>query len=232
MKSNKKEVLKNFVIHVVLIICCIISIFPILWIFSSSINTNNSLVSTTIRLIPEKPTLMHYKSILFNGPFLTWLTNSSIVSISTTLLCLVLGTTSAYAYSRFRFIGRNLGLNVFLILNAFPNILSIVAYYKILKIFDLLDNQLGLVIICTGSQLIFTVWNLKGYFDTVPVEIEEAAKIDGATMLQMFCRIILPLSKPALAVTAMFAFMAGWNEYVLAMTFLFMGIDVMKKNLF
>ncbi len=136
-------------------------------------------------------------------------------------MSIILATTAAYAYSRMKFLGRNVGLTLFLILNAFPNILSIVAYFKILKMLKLLDNKVGLLIIYVGSQLIFSIWNLKGYFDTIPIEIEEAARMDGVNRFQLFYKIILPLAKPALAVTFLFAFMAGWNEYVFAMTFVF-----------
>lgn len=206
--------------HVLLILFSIIAIFPILWIFSASINSSNSLINTSFKIIPDKPTLMNYKQIICDAPFLRWLGNSLILALSTTFLSIVLATTCAYAYSRMKFFGRDFGLTLFLILNAFPNILSIVAYFKILKTLNLLDNRLGLLLIYVGSQLIFSIWNLKGYFDTIPVEIEEAARIDGVNRFQLFYKIILPLSKPALVVTFLFAFMAGWNEYVFAMTFI------------
>ena len=220
MVKMKKSFYKHLVAHMLLIIICIISVFPIVWIFSSSINSDNQLISVTHQIIPSNPTLDHYKQIIFEAPFATWAINSLIMALSTTVLCVVLSTSCAYAYSRFRFKGKETGLWLLLVINAFPNILAIVAYFKILTVLNLVDSRLGLIFIYVGSQLAFTIWNMKGYFDTIPVEIEESATIDGASKLQLFVKIILPLSKPALAVTALLGFMAGWNEYIMAMTFL------------
>lgn len=220
VRKNKKY-LKCLFAYIVLLAAMFMAVLPILWVFSASINNTNTLLSTDLRLLPASITFEHYGRVIFgeNSNFLLWFKNSSMVAVSTALLSLVVGTTAGYAYSRYRFKGRKFALNMFLLLNAFPNVLSIVAYLKILSALGLINKLLGLVLVYTGGQLVFTIWNLKGYFDTIPYEIEEASLIDGASMTHIFLKIILPLSKPALAVTAMFSFLAGWNEYIIAATF-------------
>ncbi|MDF2988003.1 MAG: transporter permease subunit [Eubacterium sp.] len=207
--------------YVILIFAIILSLLPLLWIVTTSIDTTGTLSSTLVGLIPKKITFANYEK-LFNSTsnsFLGCLKNSSIVAIATTCISLMLGMTAAYAYSRFRFYGRKSILTMFLLLNAFPSILSIVALFKLLSALNLMNSLLGLILVNCGGQLIFVVWNLKGYFDTLPYEIEEAAFIDGATSLQILTKILFPLSKPAVAVTALFAFMSTWNEYIMAMSF-------------
>lgn len=228
MKNKSKTVVKCTSAYLILIIAIIFAVLPVLWVLSTSLDAVNSLSSTSLGLFPRKFTLNNYREMLFGADshFFTWFLNSLFVAVTTTILCLLLGITAAYACSRFRFKGRRTFLNMFLLLNAFPNILSIVAYYKILSSLNLINTLGGLIIIYAGGQLVFTVWNLKGYFDTVPYEIEEAGLIDGATPFDIFSKIVLPLSKPALAVTSLFIFMAAWNEYIFAMTF------TSNKNIF
>lgn len=224
LKQNvfkRKTILKCTMAYIVLVIAIVFAVLPILWILSTSLDAVNNLSSTSLGLLPRKFTLNNYREMLI-GPdshFFRWCFNSLIVSVTTTLFSLFLGVTAAYACSRFRFRGRKLFLNMFLLLNAFPSILSIVAYYKMLSILNLINTLGGLVLIYSGGQLVFTIWNLKGYFDTIPYEIEEASFIDGASSFDIFTKIVLPLSKPAIAVTSLFVFMSAWNEYLFAMTF-------------
>lgn len=219
---KKTTLIKCTAAYIVLIVTIFISLLPILWILSTSLDSVNNLASTSLGLFPEQFTLDNYKELIAgkNSHFLTWLLNSTFVALVTTVCSLVIGITAAYACSRFKFRGRKAFLNLFLLLNAFPNILSIIAYYKMLSIFDMVDSLGGLIFIYAGGQLVFIVWNLKGHFDAIPYEIEEAAFIDGAGPFNIFVRIVLPLSKPAIAVASLFVFLAAWNEYIFAMTFL------------
>lgn len=220
-KANKKTILKCTAAYIFLIFAIIIAVIPITWILSTSLDGINNLSSNALGLLPKKFTLNNYKEMLFgqNSHFFRWCFNSLTVSVATTLFSLLIGIPAAYACSRFRFKGRKSFLNMFLLLNAFPNILSIVAYYKILSTFNLINTLSGLIIIYSGGQLVFTIWNLKGYFDTLPYEIEEAGFMDGASSFDIFTKIVLPLSKPSIAVTSLFVFMSAWNEYLFAMTF-------------
>ncbi len=126
--------------------------------------------------------------------------------------------TGAYALSRFRFAGREVTLNLLLAIQAFPGLLAITAYYYLLQYLNLLNTAplLGLALIYAAGTLVFGCWNMKGYFDTLPVELEQAAMVDGATHTQAFLRVTLPLAVPALAASALFMFVGGWNEIALA----------------
>jgi arabinogalactan oligomer/maltooligosaccharide transport system permease protein len=146
--------------------------------------------------------------------------NSLVVSVLTTLIGISLACTAAYAFSRFRFIGRRSLLMLFLVSQMFPGILMMVPLYVIMQRMGLLDTVLGLVVVYSITSLPFSVWMLKGYFDTIPRDLEEAAIIDGASPVRVFTSVVLPLAMPAVAITALFSFMSAWNEFVLAYTFM------------
>lgn len=148
------------------------------------------------------------------------LLNSVIVALVTTFLGLLLACTAAYAFSRFRFPGRQTGLMSFLVSQMFPGTLMMIPLYILMSKLGLLDNLLGLSLVYSTTAIPFCVWMLKGYFDTIPREIEEAALIDGASRTLIFWKIMLPLARPAIAVTALFSFMTAWNEFILAATFM------------
>lgn len=220
MNKKTKLKVKGLCAHFILIITSILAIFPIYWVFKSSIEPSNTLFSSTLQLFPDNPTINNYVSILTQDGFLTWFRNSLIIASVTTILSIAIALTAAYACSRFRFKGRKQFLSLLLMLNAFPGTLSMVALYKLFNKVGLIDNAFGLVLIYLSWQLVFAVWNIKGYFDTIPKEIEEAAVIDGASLYTIFIKIILPLSKPVIAVTTIFAFMLSWNDYLVGLTFL------------
>ena len=220
MNKKVKEIGKHTLAHLFLLTCVCAALFPLMWIFSTSIRASGALYTTELQLIPDEVTFKYYRMILTDSSFLKWALNSFYVAGLATFLSLLFGVSAAYAYSRFRFVGRELALSLFLLLNAFPSVLTLIAMYKILSVFRIEHSLLGIIIIYTGGQLVFTIWNLKGYLDTIPKELEEAAYMDGASRNRTFIQVILPLARPALAVTAVFAFLASWNEYVVAMTFI------------
>lgn len=152
--------------------------------------------------------------------FLQYALNSAFVAIATTILGLVLACTAAYALSRFRFAGRQAGLAAFLAVQMFPGTLLLMPLYVILHELGLLNRLFGLVLVYATTAIPFCVWTLKGYFDSLPKELEEAARLDGASTFGIFWKIMLPLAKPGLAVTGLFSFMTAWNEFILASTFL------------
>jgi arabinogalactan oligomer/maltooligosaccharide transport system permease protein len=154
--------------------------------------------------------------MLFQQPFLSWIRNSFFVAFMTTIACLFIATSAAFAFSRMRFYGREWGLVLFLAIQSFPGVLSLVPIAQLLTAIGLYKNLWGLIMAYVAGTLIFTTMNLKGYFDTIPIDLEEAAMIDGCGPVQSFFLIALPLARPAIAITALFAFMAGWGEYVLA----------------
>lgn len=207
-------------LNLVFIIICIISLIPILYAVSLSISSSGGALSSNISFIPEHPTLANYRDILVEEPFLLWLKNSVVLSIGTMVVAMGTALTAAYAFSRYRFRGRMAVLQMLLILNAFPQILSMFAIFRLFRTFHLLNSYIGLIIVYAGSMCIFSIWNMKGYFDTIPIEIEEAAQIDGASGQQILTKIVLPLARPAIIVTAVMVLIFVWNEYLFATTFM------------
>jgi arabinogalactan oligomer/maltooligosaccharide transport system permease protein len=163
--------------------------------------------------------MSNFVSVLGDQPFARWLLNSAVVALATTVVGVIMACTAAYAFSRFRFPGRRAGLMSFLVSQMFPGTLTLIPLYIILvQWLGLSSSYIGLILVYAVTAIPFCVWMLKGYFDTIPKELEESALMDGASNATIFFRIILPLAKPAIAVTALFSFMTGWNEFILAAT--------------
>jgi arabinogalactan oligomer/maltooligosaccharide transport system permease protein len=240
---NKKKLQKIFAqigMQLFLLAVTLMVLFPILWMVSIAIDPRDIDKPLSLTLIPPGASLEAFRRVLFepnialcSNPsdpstcmtFLKLLKNSLYVSLGTASFSVVLGASAAYAFSRFRFIGRQVGLLGFIALLMLPGTATAAPLYVLLTQIKFGDEVLrttlfGLAIAYTSGALPFAIWNLKGYFDTVPQELEEAALIDGASVTQSFFKIILPLSVPALAVTVLLGFMTGWTEFVLAWLFL------------
>ena len=202
------------------------SLLPLLWIISASINPINDLASQ--KLIPENWSFVNFKSLVDNPifPFFTWLKNSMIVSTTSTLLTMALTPLSAFAFSRFRFRGRQSLLKAILLIQSFPNVLAIVALFTISKqIGDVipmlgLNTHAGLILVYTGGAMGMNIWLIKGYMDTIPRDIDESARVDGATDWQVFSRLIFPLLRPIITVTGILSFIGTYGEFVIARTLL------------
>ena len=216
---------KMFALHAGLSLLCAATLYPVLWVVKLALSPTQTL-SMSANPFPEAVTLDHFRDVLGSTDsqgrwlFGRQLLSSIVVSGATTLVGLTLAVTAAYALSRFRFPGKQSGMQVLLITQMFPATLMLVPLYSILQTLGLLDSIGGLVLVYATSSLPFCVWMLKGYFDTIPRELEEAAIMDGATPSQVFIKVVLPLARPALAVTALFSFMQAWNEFILAATLL------------
>jgi len=207
---------KRLIIHIVLILACIVSVFPVLRVLAISLRPGNRLMSTDLAIIPADATLESYRIILFEKPFLNWVWNSAAITIATALIGVIIAATAAYAFSRWKFPGRSVGLVFLLATQMIPASMLMIPIYILAIKLNLVGTYRGLVIAYCVTSIPFSVWILKGYFDTVPVDLEEAARIDGCSQLQAFWRVLLPLSTPALAITFLFNFMSAWNEYLLA----------------
>ena len=202
------------------------SLLPLLWIISASINPVNDLASQ--KLIPDNWNFDNFKALVNNPifPFFTWLKNSMIVSTTTTLLTMSLTTLAAFAFSRFRFRGRQGLLKAILLIQSFPNVLSIVALFSISKqIGDVipwlgLNTHAGLILVYTGGAMGMNIWLIKGYMDTIPRDIDESARVDGATDWQIFSKLIFPLLRPIITVTGILSFIGTYGEFVIARTLL------------
>lgn len=224
MSLHQKKKLRHFVMHSVLhvffILLCFATLVPILYALSVSLNAENSLLSSDFRFIPKEFTLNNYKAVFTEQPVMLWFRNSMILAVCTVLISLGAAIPAAYVFSRKRFAGRGPILEILLLLYSFPSVLSMFAIYKLLSPMGLVNSRIGLIFIYTGTMAVFGLWNMKGYFDTIPIEIEEAASIDGASNLQLVTRIVLPLAKPSILVTAVMILIYVWNEYLFAITFM------------
>ncbi|WP_342758517.1 sugar ABC transporter permease [Kineothrix sedimenti] len=212
--------LKLIALNIILILLCFLGLIPILYALSLSLSGGGGALSAELSLLPEKLTLENYRKIIVEEPFFTWLSNSVILSVATMRIAIGFAVVASYAFSRFKFKGRNGILKLLLVLNAFPQILSMFAIFRLFKTMEMLDSKIGLVVIYAGSMCIFSIWNMKGYFDTIPIEIEEASRIDGAGDFQLLWKIVLPLAMPAVVVTAVMVLISVWNEYLFATTFM------------
>lgn len=218
--KKAKNITGLAILNILFIVMCVIILIPILYAVSLSLNSGSSGLSSSLNFFPKEPTLKNYASIILDEPFVLWLKNSAVLSIGTMVLAMGTAVTAAYAFSRYRFKGKKAMLQILLILNAFPQILSMFAIFRLFKKFHLLNSYVGLIIVYAGSMCIFSIWNMKGYFDTIPVEIEEAARIDGADSKQILMKIVLPLARPAIIVTAVMVLIFVWNEYLFSTTFM------------
>ena len=205
--------------NVFLVVFCFLTLFPVMWVFKMAFTPSQGFDSS-LNPLPEDPSLTNFNYLFFEKPFFVWGLNSLLVSAATTLLGVFLACTAAYALSRFRFPGRSTGMIAFLVVQMFPGVLMMIPLYELMDTLGLLDMLAGLVLLYATTAIPFCVWMLKGYFDTIPRDLEEAALMDGATRGMIFWRIMLPLSLPAVAVTALFSFMTAWNEFILAATFM------------
>jgi arabinogalactan oligomer/maltooligosaccharide transport system permease protein len=203
-------------INLVLIIACVIAIYPALRVMTISLRPNDQVFSTSLDIIPQDATLQNYSRLFTEKNFLVWIWNSLLVTVFVSVLGISMAATSAYAFSRFRFRGRNVSLLFLLTTQMIPAGMLLIPIYLFLARIGLLDTYKGIVLAYVVSSIPFSIWILKGYYDTVPVDLEEAAMIDGASRIATFLRIILPLSTPALAIVFLFNFMQSWQEFPVA----------------
>jgi arabinogalactan oligomer / maltooligosaccharide transport system permease protein len=201
-------------------------LFPVLWVISMSLDPRD--IARPTGLIPPGASLRAYAKI-FRLPtpnpvsFLELTRNSAALAIGVSALTVLLGTTAAYAFSRFRFPGRQAGMIGFIIVLMLPSVATVAALFVLLNVVlgpTLRNSILGVGIAMIASSLPFAIWNMKGFIDTIPKELEEAALLDGASPNQTFFQIMLPLALPGLAVTALWGFMAGWTEFILSWQFI------------
>lgn len=215
MSRRMKSRLEVTAIYLVIGLMTIVICYPLAWAIGLSFNAGTSLYSSSI--IPKEPTLEHYRW-LFTSPesnYLIWYKNTLYVSTISSLLSILFTSMTAYALSRFEFVGRKSGMYVFLLLQMFPVMMAMVALYIFLNLIGLLDTLIGLIMIYVGGQIPFNAWLVKGYLDTISRELDDAAKIDGAGPICVFIKILLPLITPILAIVALTNFMLPIFDFIL-----------------
>lgn len=195
------------------------TLFPFYWAIVSSLRTTAELSQTPVKYWPTDVDWSHYKFVFKNGDFLTALRNSAIVAVSTTVLALVFGSLAAYALGRMHFRGKSVTLYLILSMTMFPQIAILGSLFQMITSAHLYNRLGGLILAYLTFSLPFTVWVLANFFKAMPGDLEEAALVDGATPLQAFYKILLPLAAPGLVTTGLLAFIAAWNEFLYALTF-------------
>ena len=219
-KKQIREGIGLTALNIFFIALCFVTLIPILYALSVSLSGQNSLLSSDFSFIPKDFTLDNYKEVIFGEDILTWFKNTVSLAVVTVSLSLLIAVPAAYCFSRRRFPGRKTILKCLVLLNSFPAILSMFAIYRLLRPVGLINHRVGLILVYTGTMAVFSLWNTKGYFDTIPTEIEEAAKIDGASDIQVVTKIVMPLAKPSIITIALQVLIYVWNEYIYATTFM------------
>jgi arabinogalactan oligomer / maltooligosaccharide transport system permease protein len=230
-RVTRQERIEDILAHLALIVIALTVLFPIIWIFSMSIDPRNIARPTSLDLIPPGASLDAFNRVLTeplanNVMFSTLLKNSLIVAGGVSLSVTVLAVSAAYAFSRFHFPGRKWGLFAFIAVLMLPQVATLAPLFVLLSNIKLFGGEslrttlLGVGVAYVSGALPFAIWNLRGYIDTIPREVEESALIDGAGPNRAFIDVVLPLVLPAIAITVLFGFMAAWTEFVLAWTFL------------
>ncbi|EGQ3970830.1 sugar ABC transporter permease [Staphylococcus pseudintermedius] len=213
--NQKKKVWKAIGIYGFIAFMFVVILYPLLWTFGISLNPGTTLYGA--KMIPDNATFANYIYLLTdeNSQYLTWYKNTLLVASANALFSVIFVTLTSYAFSRYRFVGRKYGLITFLILQMFPVLMTMVAIYILLNTIGLLDSLLGLTLVYIGGSIPMNAFLVKGYFDTIPKELDESAKIDGASHMRIFFQIMLPLAKPILAVVALFNFMGPFMDFIL-----------------
>jgi len=217
----KKSKIKSILLHLLLIIAVIITTYPLIRIFSVSIRPGDRIISTDLSIIPKGATFLSYIKLFKETYFIKWIFNSLIITLSTSLIGVILASSAAYSFSRYKFFGRKIGLYILLFTQMVPAGMLILPLYLMIMKLNLINTYLGMIIAYSVSSLPFSIWILKGYYDTIPRSLEEAAMVDGANEVYTFYKIILPLSTPALSIAFLFNFTMAWNEYLVARVILY-----------
>lgn len=191
-------------------------LYPALNIIGVSLRIDDAFQSRSLALWTPESSFRSYVTLFLETDFLIWMKNSFLVSFVVTATGVVLASTSGYALSRFNFMGKRAVLSSILMTQMFPATMLLLPFFILLAKLGLINSYLGLIVIYSSTALPFCIWQMKGFYDTIPGALEEAARMDGCSRFSAFIKVILPVSAPALVITALFSFMASWSEYVVA----------------
>jgi len=209
--------------HAILVFYSLISIYPVLRVISIALRPSDSLLSRSLDIIPANATLNNIVALFQEEAFLLWIWNSFVITVSVSIMGVIIAATGAYAFSRWRFPGRRPALIFLLTTQMIPAGMLLVPIFVIVAQLNLSNSIIGLMLAYTTTAVPFSIWILKGYYDTIPVDLEEAAMVDGCNRLEAFWKVILPLSTPALSIVFLFNFLAAWSEYLVARVILQAG---------
>lgn len=215
-KSRKLTPINNILGYIILIIASLIVIIPILWMISTSFKPDTEVTSLPIRWIPKNISFNSYLRMWTDSPFGDYFKNSIIVTLSATIIAVFFSALAGYGISRFSFKTKGLFLTFLLVTQMIPAIVLLIPYFKLLTKFGLIDSLLGLIVIYISFTIPFCTWMLRGYFDAIPKDLDDAAAIDGCGNFRIFSQIILPLAVPGIIATALYSIIICWNEYLYA----------------
>lgn len=219
-RKNVRRIAAGTALNLFFIACCFLALLPILYALSVSLDARGSLLSSSFSFIPKELTLKHYTRVFSEEPVPVWFLNTMLLTAATVALAMGTAVPAAYVFSRRRFAGRAAVLRALLLLYSFPSILSMFAIYRLMSALGLVNTHIGLIVIYAGTMSVFALLNMKGYFDAIPVEIEEAGRIDGCGDRKIVTKIVLPLARPTLIVTGVMIVNFVWNEYIFSINFL------------
>lgn len=219
-RKTVRRIAAGTALNLFFIACCFLALLPILYALSVSLDARGSLLSSSFSFIPKELTLKHYARVFSEEPVPVWFLNTMLLTVATVALAMGTAVPAAYVFSRRRFAGRAAVLRALLLLYSFPSILSMFAIYRLMSALGLVNTHIGLIVIYAGTMSVFALLNMKGYFDAIPVEIEEAGRIDGCGDRKIVTKIVLPLARPTLIVTGVMIVNFVWNEYIFSINFL------------
>ncbi len=220
-KGGSKSNLNTILFYVFLILFVLVSLFPLLWVFKMSIVTKSDLFQSPATTLLAPPISENYNTIFSNPDFRKALLNSAIIAGVTTVICLFFGSIAAYAIARLRFRFKSAVMTTILALSFFPAVAIIAPLFVLFSKTGLINTYWSVIITDTVFALPLTIWILVAFFKELPKDLEEAAKVDGATTIQAFRKVIVPLAAPGVFTTAILTFIFAWNEFLFAATFLF-----------
>ena len=227
--SRTPSLLERTLVHLVLVLAVAFALYPVLWVVATAFSGTLTPEPRALP-VPQEPTLEHLQSVVGTTRVhpdgsSTWLFgqqlfNSLVVSVATAAVGVLIAIPTAYALARFSFLGKATGVRALLATQMFPAVASAIPLYLILDALELLNTRTGLVLCYASTSVPFAIFQLRAAFEAIPIDLEEAAMVDGATRFQAFRKVVLPVARPAIAVTALFAFMSAYNEFILAATLL------------
>jgi arabinogalactan oligomer/maltooligosaccharide transport system permease protein len=226
--TERPSAFESIASHFVLVLAVAFALYPVLWVVSLAFSTTRP-AGGGLLPVPNEPTLAHLEAVVLakrtTADGTMWLfgrqlANSVVVSLATAAVGVIIAIPTAYALARFQFLGKERGVRALLATQMFPTVASAIPLYLILNALHLLNTRTGLVVCYASTSVPFAIFQLRAAFEAIPVDLEEAAMVDGATRFEAFLRVVLPAARPAIAVTALFAFMSAYNEFILAATLL------------
>jgi len=212
--------MRTILLAIAVILLVVFSLGPMLWQLLTSIKVNEDISAVPNVYIPTRYTAQHYLELFQRRPFLRYMLNSAFVAIVSTALCLLLGAPAAYVLARLRVPGERIVMGVVLVVSLFPYILLFLGLLEIIRVLGLGNNYLALIIPYTAINLPLTILVMRSFFQQLPKDLEDSAKVDGYSIVQMLLKIVLPMTLPALVTTGILTFIFAWNEFIFALTFI------------